>query len=90
MLRVWKFAAPLTSLQDSKYQAISMDELKVDYEEIFANDLNVSIEEAAYLGNQHACNHIHCFGFEQRTGHITASLFQRVTHTSVDCPLSPW
>ena len=47
--KVRKLPTPFTSLQDSKYQAMSRDELKVACEKIFANDLKVSSEEVAYL-----------------------------------------
>ena len=65
---------------------MSRDELKVACEEIFANDLKGSSEEAAYLEESIHLQSRSLLWFEQRAGRITASMFRRVTRTSVDSP----
>ena len=53
---VQKLPKPFTSLQDSKYQAISRDELKVPCEEVFANDLRFQVRKLLTLRNHYAYN----------------------------------
>ena len=84
--KVRKLPEPLTSLHHSKYQKMSPDELKTACEEIFANGLKISSEEAAYLEESTRLQSQCLLWFEQRAGRITASMFRKVTRTSIDNP----
>ena len=46
---VRKLPVSLTILKNSKYTAMTKDELKTACEEVFSKSLNVSVEEAEYL-----------------------------------------
>ena len=52
----------------------------------FSNGMNVSNEQAVYLEESTHLQAQSVLWFKQRAGHITASMFRKVTRTSVDKP----
>ena len=83
---VRKLPVSLTMLKNSKYTAMTKDELKTTCEEVFSKSLNVSVEEAEYLEESTRQQSHSLLWYDQRAGRITASMFGKVARASPDSP----
>ena len=83
---VRKLPVSLTMLKNSKYTAMTKDELKTACEEVFSKSLNVSVEEAEYLEESTRQQSHSLLWYDQRAGRITASMFGKVARASPDSP----
>ena len=82
----YKLPVSLTMLKNSKYTAMTKDELKTACEEVFSKSLNVSVEEAEYLEESTRQQSHSLLWYDQRAGRITASMFGKVAQASPDSP----
>lgn len=86
---VRKLPAPLTSLQDVKYQQMDDTELKALCNDLFHKGLNISEAEAKYLEESTKLQSLCLLWFIYQTGCITASKFAPVSRASIyDPPVS--
>ena len=83
---VRKLPAPLTALQDVKYQHMDNTELKAVCNDVFLNRLNFSKAEADYLEESTKLQSQSLLWFRYRTGRITASKFAPVSRASIHDP----
>ena len=83
---VRKLPVSLTMLKNSKYTAMTKDELKTACEEVFSKSLNVSVEEAEYLEESTRQQSHSLLWYDQRAGRITASMFGKVARATPDSP----
>lgn len=83
---VRKLPAPLTALQDVKYQHMDNTELKAVCNDVFLNRLNISKAEADYLEESTKLQSQSLLWFRYRTRCITASKFVPVSRASIHDP----
>ena len=81
-----KLPAPLTSLQDVKYQQMDDAELKAVCSDVFHNRLNISQAEVKHLEESTKLQSQCLLWFKYRTGRITASKFPPVSRASIHDP----